>query len=408
MSIRSRAFVVLLPLGLTFAAGAATPARAQYTVDAPGVRQPRGPASPRVAPLPEAQWTDVHRSIVTTFAPDGRPDNGLRTLLTVPELAQGVMPYTNYLLDESSLSARDRALLVLRSAWLAGSQPIWARQALRARAAGLGDADIKRVAEGPSAGGWKPFDAVLLRLADELYVNSSVTDATWAALSAEYDLFHQLDAVETVNHFIVLSMVYNTFGVQPDEGWTDRLPTDVPYRIAVPSREAPLTKARVEPNPGQGIAVGRTFGRYAALNAKWSPRQTFILRISKLSPKYRELLILRMGWNCRSEYEWAKHVGSVGRAREHGLEPARIAEGASAAGWDALERTLIRAADELYRDGFVSDAAWQAMTAGLDTGLAMSAVFSAADYRAISMSLNTYGVQLDAPTDERLPTVPTR
>ena len=41
------------------------------------------------------------------------------------------------------------------------------------------------------------------------------------------------------------------------------------------------------------------------------------------------MLILRIGWNCQSEYEWAQHVGSVG-ARDYGLDPVRIAEGPDA------------------------------------------------------------------------------
>jgi len=138
------------------------------------------------------------------------------------------------------------------------------------------------------------------------------------------------------------------------------------------------------------------------------PYTTFILRTSKLTPHQREMLILRMGWNCRSEYEWAKHVGSVGRAREQRLDPQQIAEGATAAAWDPLDKSLLRASDELYRDGVVSDATWRALSEKLDTGLMMSAVFTTSDYRAISLSLNTDGVQLDDPADERLPQVPAR
>jgi alkylhydroperoxidase family enzyme len=115
-----------------------------------------------------------------------------------------------------------------------------------------------------------------------------------------------------------------------------------------------------------------------------------------------------MGWNCRAEYEWAKHVGSVGRARDQGLDPPKIAEGASASVWNPLERAILHASDELYRDGVVSDATWRALSETFDTGLIMSAIFTTADYRAISLSLNTYGVQLDETGDERLPQIPTR
>ena len=235
-----------------------------------------------------------------------------------------------------------------------------------------------------------------------------MTNATWQALAARYNMFNLMDAVETVNHFVVLSMIYNSFGVQPDADLPDRLPADVPYKIEVPPRERPLATARVEPDAGRGIAVGRTFGRYPTLNQHWSPRQTFINRTSKLTPHQREMLILRMGWNCRAEYEWAKHVGSVGHARDQGLEPKIIAEGPSASGWDPFEKATLRASDELYRDGVVSDATWRALSEKFDTGLMMSAIFTTSAYRAISMSLNTYGVQLDEVGDERLPQVPAR
>jgi 4-carboxymuconolactone decarboxylase len=386
----------------------AVPAIAQWVLEPPGAHQPIALKVPRVVPVPEGQWTDGQKQLVAKYAPNGRADNALKTLLNLPELVDAVMPYTNYLLNESSLSPRHRAILVVRAAWLLGSRPLWATQAKAARDAGISSTELRRIAQGPDTSGWDPFEATLLRLADQLFRNSSVTDSTWQSLSLRYDMNNLMDAVETVNHFIVLSMMYNTLGVQPDTDVTDRLPTDVTYRIKVPAREPALTVARVEPNPGRGIAVSRTFAKYPKLSQRWSPRQNFILRTSRLTPHQREMLILRMGWNCRSEYEWAKHVGSVGRARDQGLDPAKIAEGGSASVWDPLDRALLNASDELYRDGVVSDATWQALSEKLDTGSIMSAIFTTADYRAISLSLNTYGVQLDDPGDERLPQIPNR
>lgn len=392
---------------LAVIAWGAIPASAQWVLDRPGAHQPTALKVPRVAPVPEGQWTDAQKQLVAKYAPNGHADNALKTLLNLPELVDAVMPYTNYLLNDSSLSPRHRALLVLRAAWLLGSRPLWATEAKAAKDAGMSSNEIRRIAQGPDAPGWDPFEATLLRLADQLFRNSSVTNSTWQSLSATYNMNNLMDAVETVNHFIVLSMMYNSLGVQPDADLKDHLPTNVPYRIQVPAREPALTTARFEPNPGRGIAVSRTFAKYPKLNERWSPRQNFILRTSKLTPHQREMLILRMGWNCRAEYEWAKHVGSVGRAREHELDPAKIAEGGNASVWDPLDRALLHASDELYRDGIVSDATWKAISEKLDTGLIMSAIFTTGDYRAISLSLNTYGVQLDEAGDERLPQVPT-
>jgi alkylhydroperoxidase family enzyme len=370
-------------------------------------RQPVGLTKPRVSPLDESQWTAVHKDLVARFS-KGRPaDNQLKTLLQVPEIVEGAMPMTIYLTDASTLTARHRDLLILRTAWLCGSQTLWATGAQRARERGLSADEIRRVAQGPVATGWTPFERNLLQAADELYRNSAVSDPVWRALAAEYDVLHLVDAVETVNHFTFLSLLYNSLGVQPDAGFKDRLPRDVAYRVNVPEPEPALKVARVEPQAGTGIAVSRTFARHPAMNAARGPRANFINRVSKLTPRHREMLILRIGWDCRSEYEWAQHVGTVGRARDHGVDPVKVAEGPDAPGIDPFDAAIYRATDELYQQAMVSDQSWAALSARFDTALMMSAVFTAASYRATSMSLKAYGVQLE-PGDERFPQVANR
>jgi alkylhydroperoxidase family enzyme len=271
-----KAFRALLCLAALMSAVTAS---AQWTVDPPGSRQPVAPAKPRIAPVLEAQWNDVQKQIVARHVIGGRPDNGLRTLLNLPELADAVMPYTNYLTNGSSLVSRQRELLVMRAAWLGGSQLLWAVHAPLARNAGISPEEFRRIAQGPDASGWDPFEAQLLRLADQLYRNSSVTNATWQALAARYNMFNLMDAVETVNHFIVLSMIYTSFGVQPDADLKDRLPTDVPYKINVPAREPPLATARVE--RGAGLpSVGPSGGMRRSTNAGARGRPSSIGRRS--------------------------------------------------------------------------------------------------------------------------------
>lgn len=377
----------------------ALPLAGQATIEMPGSRQPRAPSTPRIAPLPETQWTDEQRQLAVKFARGGRSDNGLRTLLRLPALVEAVMPYTMYLTHESSLPPHERHLLILRAAWLCGSEALWSRHA-----AALTTAERGRVAEGAGASGWSRAEAALLRMADELYRLSSVGDGTWQAVAAGHDVHGVMDAVETVNHFTALALLYNSLGVQPDEGTSDRLPAGTPYRLFAGDREPPLRAARVAPVEGTGIAVGRTFARHARLNAARAGRANFILRVSKLQPRHREMLILRTGWNAQSEYEWAQHVGSVGRARDYGLEPVRIAEGPGQPGWDGFEQAILRAADDLYRDAVVSDRTWQALAERFDATLLMSAVLTASSYRATAMALNAFGVQLE-PGDERFPQV---
>ena len=368
----------------------------------PRDRQPVAPTRPRVAPLPEAEWTNEHRSLVEQYTGDGRADNQLRTLLNVPAIVEGLMPVTVYLNEGSTVPAPQRALLILRAAWLCGNPPLWATHAARARDLGMTDEELRRVAEGPQAPGWDEEERTLLRLADELYVNSSVTNATWRALTSRYDEHRVIDAVETVTHITVLSMLYNSLGVQPDADTPDRLPDDVPYRIEAPDREPPLTVARLDPLDGPGIAVTRTFARHPALAQVRSGRARYINRISPLTPHDRETLILRIGWNCHAVYEWAKHVGTVGRARDHGVDPVTVAAGPTSVDATAADVTLLRMVDELYQHAMVSKETWDTLLARYDLVETMSAVYTPRSYRATSMSLNTYGVQLEAG-DEGFP-----
>ena len=54
---------------------------------------------------------------------------------------------------------------------------------------------------------------------------------------------------------------------------------------------------------------------------------------STLSPRHRELLILRIGWLCRAEYEWAQHVQIGLKAGVNDEEIARVRSGAEDPGW---------------------------------------------------------------------------
>ena len=381
----------------------ARPVTAQVRPAAPGTTPVVRLTEPRIAPVPETDWSPAQRALVVRYAPELRIGNAFRTLLNVPELVEALMPFHLYIAGDSTLPARHRELLILRTAWLCQNSYLWADHVPTARTTGVTTSELRQIALGPTAAGWDPFEATLLRVADELFRNSSVQDATWAALERRYDLARLVDTVMTVNQTTLMSMVLNSFGVSPDDDARARFPADVPYRVDVADPEPPLREPRVAPLEGPGIRVGRTFARHPRMQAARSGQSNYVNRVSPLTPYFRELLILRIGWNCQAVYEWAKHVGSVGRARDHGLEPERIARGPDA-GWDDFERAHVDAADEIYRDGIVSDETWAILDDQYDTRELMSVVMTVANYRLVSMSLNALGVQ-PQDTDELFPTV---
>ena len=118
-------------------------------------------------------------------------------------------------------------------------------------------------------------------------------------------------------------------------------------------------------------------------------------RRNSLPPREREIVILRVGYLCKSGYEFTQHAG-IGR--REGLSPAEIAAiktGADAGTWSAADAALLRAADDLISDHFISDPVWAELTRHFDQKQCMDVVFTAGQYTQVSMFLNSFGVQLE-------------
>jgi 4-carboxymuconolactone decarboxylase len=126
------------------------------------------------------------------------------------------------------------------------------------------------------------------------------------------------------------------------------------------------------------------------------PWANYVLsRRNDLPAREREIVILRIGFLCKSGYEWTQHTEI---ARNSGLsedEIARIKVGAAAPGWSAGEAALLEASDELHKDHFISNATWTALRNNFSEKQCMDVVFTAGQYTQVSMILNTFGVQLD-------------
>ncbi len=93
-----------------------------------------------------------------------------------------------------------------------------------------------------------------------------------------------------------------------------------------------------------------------------------------------ETLILRIGWNCQAVYEWTKHVGTVERARDHGVDLVTVAEGPTSPGANADDALLLSVVDELYQQAVVSDTTWAALIARYDLAETMSVVYTPSSY----------------------------
>ena len=63
-------------------------------------------------------------------------------------------------------------------------------------------------------------------------------------------------------------------------------------------------------------------------------------------------------------------------------------------GWSAIERAILKAAEELHGDAFISDETWSSLEEWSDQKK-MDLIFTVGQYMTISMALNSLGVQLE-------------
>jgi 4-carboxymuconolactone decarboxylase len=149
-------------------------------------------------------------------------------------------------------------------------------------------------------------------------------------------------------------------------------------------------------NPTRVLNVLATLVRHQDLYRHWMPFTNHVLFKSTLSPREREMAILRIGWLCRSGYEFYQHT-RIGKAA--GLSDAeieRLKSAPDAPGWSESESALLQAVDELHADQFISDATWQRLEKHYDARQLIDLVFAVGQYTMVSMALNCLGVQIES------------
>jgi alkylhydroperoxidase family enzyme len=175
-------------------------------------------SKPRVDPIRDEDLDEDGREFMQTVAREGRVLNIYRTLVAHPKLLKRWGVFGTHVLYKSTLPARERELLILRTGWLCQSEYEWGQHVIIGKGTGLTDDDINRVKAGPDAEGWSSYDATLLRAADELHNDAFISDATWEALSDRYDTQQVIDLIFAVGQYHIVSMALNSLGVQLDDG----------------------------------------------------------------------------------------------------------------------------------------------------------------------------------------------
>jgi alkylhydroperoxidase family enzyme len=149
------------------------------------------------------------------------------------------------------------------------------------------------------------------------------------------------------------------------------------------------------PDSPKGLNAMGVLAYHPELTAAYNNLISHALYFTTITPRQRELLILRVAHVRQSPYEWAQHVYQAGVVGISAEEVQRVRTAPQGDEWSALERALLAAADELLAQARIGDATYAVLSAELDTQQLMDVVFTVGAYEVFAMALRTFDVELD-------------
>lgn len=174
---------------------------------------------PRIEPQKrEDAEPDVERLYGLMEAMGNPPPNMHLTFGKNPALYAKWLPFATYIMPASSLPARDRQILILRSAfnWRCGYA--WAQHVrISKRLGALADGEIAAL-DGSGAFAWAPKDAALIAACDDCTRAAEIGEASWAMLARHYSEPELLDVVFTIGQYALISIALKSLRVRLDDG----------------------------------------------------------------------------------------------------------------------------------------------------------------------------------------------
>ncbi len=165
-------------------------------------------------PLPPDHWPQELAEIRSFL---GKPLNIHNIMAHHPELMKAWSPFRNHVVGNSSLSPRQRELLILRTACNCQAEYEWKHHVERGLQAGLKSSEIERVKLGPGAKGWQAQEAALLSAADDCHNGYCITKKTLKAINRHFNTQQQLDITVTVGMYITLALIIKTYDLPMED-----------------------------------------------------------------------------------------------------------------------------------------------------------------------------------------------
>lgn len=173
----------------------------------------------RVGPLPREEWDEAAREIFAYWEGEEARQNGSRSntmmvLANHPALAKASLDLGRYFMLQSTLTARQIKLIILRVAHRYGSIYQWTHNSLGARQIGISDAEIDAIKAGPADPVWQSEDRLLLALVDATNAGGKIDDTLWHELTATFDKRQIMDLIHAAGYFTSVAWTLIALDVQ--------------------------------------------------------------------------------------------------------------------------------------------------------------------------------------------------
>ncbi|WP_310533359.1 carboxymuconolactone decarboxylase family protein [Novosphingobium sp.] len=114
----------------------------------------------------------------------------------------------------------------------------------------------------------------------------------------------------------------------------------------------------------------------------------------RISPRERELAILRIGWLCRAPYEWGQHVDIAKRMGVTTEEVERVTRGSADPAWSSHDNAILRGVEELVGDHAIADDTWEVLARTWDEAQLIEFPMMVGQYVATAYVQNSLRIML--------------
>jgi alkylhydroperoxidase family enzyme len=180
----------------------------------------------RLPPLDKSQWTEETRDFFgALYGPQAREAgttfNMPMTFARHPQVALAIFEFSRKVQEAAEITPRLREIVIMRVAWLNQTDYEWGHHHRYMLNLGMGQEHVQGIKDGPDALVWSAAESAAIRAVDELTQTRELTDATWAALNANYPVKQIIDILVLLGQYTLLALPFNAVGLRLEDEFAE-------------------------------------------------------------------------------------------------------------------------------------------------------------------------------------------